>query len=96
MYSKYTKIEKIGDILTVLSSSSNDKIKPKRITLDLSEDGKFYHTRMYIDIIDRNINKEYKGYIECHSNINTLNNFDVVYDHDNRDAEIFTITIPEE
>lgn len=88
------KIEKIGDIFKLLSYSNNE-MKLKRMTFDLSEDGKFYHTKLYVDIIDRNINKEYEVYIECRSNINTVNNFDVVYDHDNRDAEIFTITIPE-
>lgn len=88
------KMERIGDIFKLLSNSDNE-IKPKRMTFDLSEDGKFYYTKLYVDIIDKNINKKYDGYIECQSNIDFVKNFNIIYDHDSRDAEIFTITIPD-
>ena len=85
------KIEKIGDILKLVSHP--DDVGPKRITLDLSEDGTFYYTRMYIDIVDRNNNQTYEGYIECKSAMpKFINNFDVLMDDTNE--EIFTITIP--
>lgn len=90
-------MERIGDISKLLSnaSSSGNLMKPKRIILELSEDGTFYHTKIYIDIIDRNKNKEYEGYIQCKSKIpNFTENFTLVYDHEDKDAEIFTITIP--
>ena len=87
-------IEKIGDIYRLLSNSDN-KIMPKRITLDLSEDGTFYHTKLYVNIIDANKNKEYDGYIECKSRHDFIKDFDVIYDYNNKNAEIFTITIPD-
>ena len=92
------KIEKIGDIFKLLSHSTSDNpMKPKRITFDLSEDGTFYHTKIYVNIIDRNKNEEYEGYIECKSKIPSfVEDFNLVYDHEDRDAEIFTIIIPDE
>lgn len=93
------KLEKVGDIFKLLSnaSSSGNPMKPKRITLDLSEDGSFYHTKIYVDIIDRNKNKEYDGCIECKSKIPSfVEDFTLVYDYGDRSAEIFTITIPDD
>lgn len=85
---------KVRDIMQILST--NAPLKPKRITLDLSEDGTFYNTRIYIDSIDKD-KKEYEGYIGCKSNIpSSIYDFDLVYDRDKEDEEIFTITIPEE
>ena len=91
------KIERIGDIFKLLSNTSysGNPMKPEKITLDLSEDGTFYHTKIYIDIIDRNKDEEYEGYIECKSKIPSfVEDFSLVYDCEDRDAEIFTITIP--
>ena len=86
------KIEKIGDILKLVLHP--DDVGPKRITLDLSEDGTFYYTRMYVDVIDRNNNQTYEGYIECKSAIpKFINDFNVLIDSTNE--EIFTITIPD-
>ena len=89
----YPKIEKIGDIFKLLHCGN-----PKRITLDLSEDGTFYNTKIYIDIVDKGKDKEYEGYIECKSmSPDFVGKFNLVYDHkDDGDAEIFTITIPDE
>ena len=92
------EIERVGDIFKLISGSSPNRINPKRITLDLSEDGTFYNTKIYVDIVDKGKDKEYEGYIECKSKIPSfVENFSLVYDHkDNGDAEIFTITIPDE
>lgn len=84
------KIEKIGDIFRLLTGN------PKRITFDLSEDGKFYNTKIYVDIVDKSKNEEYEGYIECKTGLYSMVSYPLVYDHDNKDAEIFTMTIPEE
>lgn len=91
-----TKIENIGDIYKLFCHPTSDNpVKPKRITLDLSEDRTFYHTKIYLDIIDKN--KNYEGCIECKSNIPSfIEDFSLVYDHKNEDAEIFTITIPDD
>lgn len=89
-YSKYPKMEKIGDIFELLSCGN-----PKRITFDLSEDGTFYNAKIYIDIVNKLKDEEYKGYIECKSSLNSIANYPLIYDHENRSAEIFTITIPD-
>lgn len=89
------KIEKVGDIFTLLSS--NKPMNPKRITLDLSEDGNFYHTKIYVDIVDKNKDEEYEGYIECKSKLPSfVEEFTLVYDREDREAEIFEIIIPDE
>lgn len=84
----YPKMEKIGDIFRLLACGN-----PKRITFDLSEDGKFYNVKAYIDIIDKSKDKEYDGYIECKSSLNSIANYPLAYNHEDRNAEIFTITI---
>lgn len=85
---------KVRDIMKVLSS--NAPLKPKRITLDLSEDGTYYNTRFYVDFIDKD-KRTYEGYIECRSKIpNQIYDFDLVYDRDKDDEEVFKILIPEE
>lgn len=87
------KLERIGDVFKLLSPASSD-IKPNRITLDLSEDRTFYHTKIYVGIVDRSKNEEYEGCIKCKSKIPSfVDDFSLVYDIDDRDAEIFTITI---
>ena len=58
MYSKYPKMKRVGDVFELLACG-----KPKRVTFDLSEDGTFYNTKIYIDIIDKSKDKEYEGYI---------------------------------
>lgn len=92
------KIEKIGDIYQLLCPAYlTNQLKPKKITLDLSENGAFYHTRIYVDVVDRIKNKTYDAYIECKSGIPSfVNNFDVLCDFENKDEAIFTLTIPEE
>lgn len=87
---RYPKIEKIGDIFKLLSCGN-----PKRITFDLSEDGTYYNVKIYIDIIDKSKDEEYEGYIECKSSLKSIENYSLVYNHENRNAEIFTITIPD-
>lgn len=87
----YPKMEKIGDIFKLLHCGN-----PKRITFDLSEDGTSYNVKIYIDIVDKSKDEEYEGYIECKSSLNSVENYPLIYDHDNGDAEIFTITIPNE
>lgn len=94
------KAEKISDIFKLICPSSSNQLKPTRIILDLSEDGTFYNTKIYIPIIDRkrNRDKEYEGCIECKSKIPSfVEDFSILYDYkDNGDAEIFTITIQDE
>lgn len=88
------KIEKVGDIFTLLSS--NKPMNPKRITLDLSEDGSFYHTKIYVNIVDKNKDEEYEGCIECKSKFPSfVEEFTLVYDRKDREAEIFEIIIPD-
>lgn len=85
---------KVRDIMEVLST--NAPLKPKRIILNLSEDGTYYNTQFYVDFVDID-KKKYEGYIECRSKIpSAIYDFDLVYDRSNKDEEIFTITIPEE
>lgn len=86
----YPKMEKIGDIFKLLSCGS-----PKKITFDLSEDGTYYNAQIYIDIVDKSKGEEYEGYIECKSSLNSVESYPLVYNHEDRDAEIFTITIPD-
>lgn len=86
------KLEKIDDILKLLSITS---LKPKKMIFDLSKDGMFYHTKIYIDIIDRDKNKKNEGYIECKSDISFVKNFSLVYDNNDENAEIFSIVVPE-
>ncbi len=86
----YPKMEKIGDIFKILTGN------PKRITFDLSEDGKFYNAKIYVDVIDKSKNEEYEGYIECKTTLNSIASYSLVYDYDDKDAEIFTMTIPED
>ncbi|MBE7018432.1 MAG: hypothetical protein E7413_00925 [Ruminococcaceae bacterium] len=90
MYSVYPKMKRIGDVFELLSCG-----KPKRVIFDLSEDGTFYNTKIYIDIIDKSKDEEYEGYIECKSNLEHIENYSLVYDREDRDSEIFTITIPD-
>lgn len=90
MYSKYPKMKRIGDVFELLSCG-----KPKRVTFDLSEDGTFYNTKIYIDIVDKSKDEEYEGYIECKSSIESVENYSLVYDREDRDSEIFTISIPD-
>lgn len=84
------KLEKIGDIFKILTGN------PKRIIFDLSEDGKFYNAKIYVDIVDKSKNEEYEGYIECKTSLNSIASYPLVYDYNDKDAEIFTMTIPEE
>jgi hypothetical protein len=86
----YPKMEKIGDMFKLLGCGN-----PKRITFDLSEDGEFYNVKIYIDIVDKSKDEEYEGYITCKSSLNTVASYPLIYDHIDRDAEIFTITIPD-
>ena len=48
-----------------------------------------------IDIVDKSKDKEYEGYIECKSSLNSIASYPLIYNHEDRDAEIFTITIPD-
>ena len=86
----YAKMEKIEDILMLLHCGN-----PKRITFDLAEDGMSNNTKIYIDIIDKSKDAEYEGYIECKTSMNAVASYPLVYNHEDRNAEIFTITIPE-
>lgn len=90
MYSKYPKTKRIGDVFELLSCE-----KPKRVTFDLSEDGAFYNTKIYIDIVDKSKDEKYEGYIECKSTLESIKNYPLVYEREDRDSEIFTITIPD-
>lgn len=86
----YPKMKKIEDIFKLLSC-----VNPKRITFDLSEDGTFYNVKIYTDVIDKLNDKKYEGYIECKSSLNSITSCPLVYNREDRDAEIFTITIPD-
>ena len=90
------ELTKVKDVIRLLSFS-NSQMKPKRITLDLSEDGTYYNTRIYVDLINKDKDESYEGYVDCKTNIPSfINDFDLVYDFNKEDEEIFTITIPDE
>lgn len=86
----YSKMENMGDIFKLLNCGS-----PKRIIFDLAEDCVSYNAKIYIDIVDKSKDEEYEGYIECKTSLNTVASYPLLYDHEDRDAEIFTITIPD-
>lgn len=86
----YAKMEKIDDILKLLHCGN-----PKRITFDLAEDGISYNAKIYIDIVDKSKDAEYEGYIECKTSLNAVVSYPLVYSHEDKNAEIFTITIPD-
>lgn len=86
----YPKMEKIGDVFKLLHCGN-----PKRIIFDLSEDDTTYNAKIYIDIVDKSKDKEYEGYIECKSSLNSIESYPLMYDHEDKDAKIFTITIPD-
>lgn len=91
---------KIKDILqSLVPPLSENRLKPKKMTFDLSEDGTFYDTKLYFDVIDRSTNEIREMHIECKSSIayalDFVNDFTVRYDFVGQDEKIFTITIPE-
>ena len=86
----YSKMKKIDDIFNLLSFAN-----PKRITFDLSEDGTFYNVKIYFNVIDKLNDKKYESYIECKTSLNSITSCPLVYNHKDRNAEIFTITIPD-
>lgn len=89
------KLEKVSDVFELVSRSTS--WAPKKITFDLSEDGTFYHTKIYVDMIDKNNNTTSEACIECKSKLpSVVGDFRLVYDHEDRDAEIFTMTLPDE
>lgn len=86
------EIQKIGDITKLMCPAGTI---PKRMTLDLSEDSTFYHTKIYYDFYDKNTEKTYEGYVELKSKFPSfVNDFRVMPDSD--DETIFTFTISEE
>lgn len=91
----------IGDIMQSLTPPLSEiRLKPKKMTFDLSEDGTFYYTKLYFDVVDRNTNEIREMHIECNSSVayalDFVNEFTVRYDFVGQDEKIFTITIPEE
>ena len=87
----YPKMEKIGDIFNLLNCDN-----PKKVIFDLSEDGEFYDVKIYIDIVNKSKNKKYEGYVTCKSNLSTVVDYFLIYDHTDRNAKTFTVTIPDE
>ena len=92
----FATLENVGDVFKLLAhSSSNYPMKPKKMVFELSEDGTFYHTEFYVDIVDHNTDKKCDGYIKCKSKIPSfIETFDLVYDRRDMDEVVFTITIP--
>lgn len=84
------KLEKIGDVFELLSCGS-----PKRIIFDLSDDETFYNVKIFTNIIDKSKNKEYECYIECKSRIDSIKCYPLVYNREDENEKIFTITIPD-
>lgn len=84
------KIENIGDVFELLHIKN-----PKRIVFDLSEDGTFYNTEIFFDAVDRSENKEYEACIKCKLGLNPIHSYSLVYCHEDKNAEIFSITIPD-
>ena len=87
------EIQKIGDITKLMRPAGTI---PKRMTLDLSEDSTFYHTKIYYDFYDKNTEKTYEGHIECKSKFPSfVNDFRVMPDSDDNKT-IFTLTFSNE
>lgn len=85
-----SKLETLGDVFELLSCGS-----PKRIIFDLSNDDTFYNVKILTDIVDKSKNKVYECYIECKSRINSIKCYPLVYNHEDENERIFTITIPD-
>ena len=83
-------MERIGDILKISSFDT-----PKRITFDLSEDGTFYNVKIYTNIVDKSKDEKYEGCIECKSGLYPVEMYPLVFDNEDKNPEIFTITIPD-
>lgn len=83
--------ERVGDILELVKPSP-----PKKIILELSEDGTFYTIKIYANVVDKNKNKEYEGYIECKSKPypSFIEDYPLVSFPKDKDDTIFTLTIP--
>ena len=90
MYPKYPKMKRIGDVFELLSCG-----KPKRVTFDLSEDGAFYNVKIYTNIVDKSKDEKYEGCIECKSGLYPVEMYPLIFDNENKNPEIFTITIPD-
>lgn len=88
------EIKKIGDITEICAKNGNI---PKKIVLELSDDEKFYKTRLYYDFYNKLTNKIYPGYITCCSKSisSFVYDFEIVPILDDK-GTIFTLTIPNE
>ena len=86
----FPRLENLNDILAILM----DRRPPKKMIFDLSEDGTFYKTKIEIDVVDKSKEKVHKGYIECRTRPKFLE-YSLVYDINDRESKIFTITIPD-
>lgn len=88
-------VTKLRDVVMLLSPAG--QMIPKKITLDLSENGKFYHTRMYVDIVSHG--KSYEGYIDCKTSSNIYSDgvfdLDLMVNYNNVEEKVFTVTVPE-
>ena len=79
----------VDGLLKTLTIDNNPPI-PKKIVLDLSENGKFYKTRIYGDFGFG------EGWIECRTGLPSFVSDLRVYPDPEKDDEIFTLTISEE
>ena len=84
------KLEKLGDVIELLSCGS-----PKRIIFDLSDDDTYYNVKIFTDIVDKSKNKAHECYIECKSRIGSVKYCPLVYNREDKNEKIFTITIPD-
>ena len=90
-------VRKLSDILAMLTPPySKNMLKPTRITMELSDDGTFYNTRIDVGIINYIDGQTSEAYIQCKTNLSKdTYDFDVVYDLESEDPAIFTLTVQE-
>lgn len=65
---------------------------PKKIVLELSEDGTYYNAKFYEGFVDPD-GKIYEGWIEFKVDLPTLNNVFKVRDYPENDDKIFEIIV---
>lgn len=68
---------------------------PKKMILDLSEDGTYYNAKFYVGFVDPD-EKIYEGWVELKVDVPAVNNIFKVRDYPEDDGQIFSIIVADE
>lgn len=82
-------------IKELISLHTPGEWKPARITLELSENGAFYHTCITVHAADCPTNEASVKYIKCKSSVASVNNLDVLCALENEEPSFVAITMSE-